>query len=36
MRFVDTYVLAIKYWLSGDDWVDAVSFAKKIVKGFKK
>lgn len=36
MKLLDTYLLAIKYWLQGDDWDDAVIFAKRIVYGFKK
>ena len=29
------YVLAVKYWFNGDDWDEAVEFAKFIVEGFK-
>lgn len=32
---LDTYRLAIKYWLQGDDWHEAVALAKRIVYGFK-
>lgn len=31
-----TYFLAIKYWLQGDDWDDAMAFAKRITEGFRK
>ena len=29
------YQLAIKYWLSGDDWDFAIEYATSLVKGFK-
>ena len=28
------YWLALNYWLDGDDWCDAVMFARRIVEGF--
>ena len=30
------YILAVKYWMNGDDWEAAVDFAKFIVEGFKR
>ena len=30
------YLLAIKYWLQGDDWKDALECARFIVEGFKQ
>ena len=30
------FFLAIKYWLQGDAWAEAVEYAKFIVKGFKR
>lgn len=30
------YFLAVKYWLQGDMWIDAVEYARAIVRGFKK
>jgi len=30
------YILAIKYWLQGDKWSDAVEYATAIVRGFHK
>jgi len=35
-KTIDIYCLAIKYWLSGDTWKDAVQYATALVKGFKK
>jgi hypothetical protein len=32
----NTYRLAVKYWLQGDEWAHAVTFAKRIVKGFRR
>ena len=29
------FILAAKYWMRGDDWDEAVEFAKFIVEGFK-
>lgn len=36
LKLIDTYRLAIRYWLEGDDWPDAVTFAKRIVYGFRR
>lgn len=36
LKLLDTYRLAIRYWLEGDDWVGAVIFAKRIVYGFRR
>lgn len=36
MKIYHIYKLAIKYWLSGDEWDEAVSYAKFIVNGFRK
>lgn len=36
LKLIDTYRLAIRYWLEGDDWADAVTFAKRIVYGFRR
>ena len=30
------FFLAIKYWLQGDPWPEAVEYAKVIVEGFKR
>ena len=30
------YWLALKYWLSGDEWNFAVEYATSLVKGFKR
>lgn len=30
------YLLAVKYWLQGDTWEDALAFAKFIVNGFQE
>jgi hypothetical protein len=35
MKIYETYRLAIKYWLQGDDWKDAVIYAKRIIDGFR-
>lgn len=35
MKWFDTHCLAIKYWLQGDDWDDALVYAKRIVYGFQ-
>lgn len=35
-KFLNIYILAIKYYLQGDDWEEAVNYAKFIVNGFKK
>ncbi len=29
------YILAIKYWVQGDEWKFAVEYAEAIVKGWK-
>lgn len=29
------YKLAVRYWLSGDEWKFAVEYAESLVKGFK-
>ena len=36
MKIYDTYKLAIKYWLQGDKWEDAVHYAKALIYGFRK
>ena len=36
MKLFSIYWLAIKYWAQGDDWEEAVTYAKFIVNGFKK
>lgn len=36
IKLLDTYRLAVRYWLEGDDWHDAVTFAKRIVYGFRR
>jgi len=35
VRYIHYYFLSVKYWLQGDDWVEAKSFAWRIVGGFK-
>jgi hypothetical protein len=35
MKTFDVYFLAAKYWIQGQDWGDAVIFAKRIVNGFR-
>ena len=30
------YMLAIKYWIQGDNWKFAVEYATGLVKGWKK
>lgn len=29
------YLLAIKYWIQGDDWDSAVKFGRFLVEGFR-
>lgn len=36
IKLIDTYRLAIRYWLEGDDWTEAVTYAKRIVYGFRQ
>jgi len=36
MDTIRVYILAIKYWLSGDEWKFAKEYAEALVKGFKK
>jgi len=36
IKKIRIYFLAVKYWLQGDTWDDAVEYAMVIVKGFKK
>lgn len=33
---IRVYQLAIKYWLDGDAWADAVEFATRITKPFHR
>lgn len=33
MFFIRTHVLAIKYWLQGDTWTDAITLARYITNG---
>ena len=35
MKVISLYRLAIKYWLQGDEWGDALIFARRIVYGFR-
>lgn len=35
LQTVRIHILAAKYWLQGDDWDEAMSFATRIVKGFR-
>lgn len=32
---IDIYLLAIKYWLQGDDWKFAYEYAEALINGFK-
>jgi hypothetical protein len=32
---IDFYILAVKYWLRGDDWQDAKEYADFIIYSFK-
>ena len=36
MEIFEIYWLAVKYWLSGDDWDFALEYAISLVKGFKR
>ncbi len=36
MENIRIYYLAIKYWLSGDNWDFAVEYAESLVKGWKR
>jgi len=36
MNKIRIYVLAIKYWLQGDDWDFALEYATTLVAGFKR
>ena len=36
MLNIRIYLLAIKYWLQGDEWIFAVEYAKALVRGWKK
>jgi hypothetical protein len=36
MDNIRVYILAIKYWLQGDDWKFAKEYAEALVKGYKK
>jgi len=33
---VSVYLMAIKYWLQGDEWEFALEYARLIVGGFKR
>lgn len=33
---ITIYRLALRYWFQGDDWKDAVLFARAIVENFRK
>ena len=32
---IDTYCLAIKYWLQGQEWKEAFEYAEALVMGWK-
>ena len=36
MKKLRVFHLACKYWLSGDDWDEAVAYAKFIVNNFRR
>lgn len=36
MKIFCIYKLAIKYWLQGDEWEEAMTYARFIVNGFRK
>ena len=33
---ISILILAIKYWMQGDNWEFAINYATNIVKGFRK
>jgi hypothetical protein len=35
MKPIYVYFYAVKYWAQGDEWDEAVSYAKRIVYGFR-
>jgi len=32
---IRVFILALKYWMQGDDWDKAVEYAESLVKGWK-